>query len=120
MQNSQPEPQTVDPILLSKGLRRIRFRRWCLWGVIGIYLPMMWVTLKTTRSFNICGIVFLIWFILLFAVALYSAVIRCPRCNNYFHVNGPTLLYLRKCLHCQLPVNADKKGKTPGETEPSA
>ena len=32
---------------------------------------------------------------------------RCPRCGNYFHVNGMMLLYLRRCLHCQLHINAD-------------
>jgi hypothetical protein len=33
---------------------------------------------------------------------------KCPRCGNYFHLHGMTLLILRKCLHCQLHINADK------------
>ncbi len=106
---TQEEPLAVDPAVLKAGLRKVRRRRWYLWSLIIIYLPMMWVTLQMTHSFNSCGIVFLAWFIVLFAVALLSGAARCPRCNNYYHVNGPTLLYMRKCLHCQLHINADKK-----------
>jgi hypothetical protein len=30
---------------------------------------------------------------------------KCPRCGNYFHLHGMTLLVLRKCLHCQLHIS---------------
>jgi len=97
-----------DPALIALGLARIRRRRWFLWSVIILYLPTMWTTQKITRSFNDSLPVFFIWFLVLLLVMAVSAVARCPRCGNYFHVNGITLLYLRKCLHCQLHLTADK------------
>ena len=98
-----------DLAILRRGLARIRRRRWYLWFVLIIYLPTMWTTQKITRSFNDSLPVFFIWFLVLLAVMGISASTRCPRCRNYFHVNGMTLLYLRKCLHCQLHLTADKK-----------
>lgn len=53
---------------------------------------------------------FLTWLALLMVTALWAAVCRCPRCGNYFHVNGMTMLFLRRCLHCQLHINADRPG----------
>ena len=38
-----------------------------------------------------------------------SADYKCPRCGNLFHVNGLIPMYFRRCLHCGLPLNADKK-----------
>lgn len=103
------EAEQEDPASISRGLAKVRRRRWMLWSVIIIYLPTMWVTQKITRSFNGSMPVFFIWFLVLLAVMSFSAVARCPRCRNYFHVNGITLLYLRRCLHCQLSLTADKK-----------
>ncbi len=80
----------------------------CLWGVLIVYLPAMWATQKITHSFSGSMPVFFLWFVLLLWAMAYSATARCPRCKNYFHMHGMMLLYLRKCLHCQLPLNADK------------
>ncbi|BCG47408.1 hypothetical protein GEOBRER4_n2240 [Citrifermentans bremense] len=98
----------IDSAVISAGLSKIRRRRWMVWSVMIIYLPTMWTTQKITHSFNASMPVFFIWFLLLLAAMGYSAVARCPRCGNYYHVNGMILLYLRKCLHCQLPLNEDK------------
>jgi hypothetical protein len=100
-----------DVSVLSPGLAKIRKRRWLLWFVLIIYLPTMWVTQKITHSFQDSLPVFFIWFVVLLAVTAFSAVAKCPRCKNYFHVNGMTLLYLRYCLHCQLHLTADKKAR---------
>jgi len=100
-----------DISILRPGLAKIRKRRWLLWFVLIIYLPTMWVTQKITHSFQDSLPVFFIWFVILLAVTAFSAVARCPRCKNYFHVNGMTLLYLRYCLHCQLHLTADKKAR---------
>ena len=97
-----------DPAPIALGLARIRRRRWLLWIVIIVYLPTMAITQKITHSFNASLPVFFIWFLALLLVMAISAVAKCPRCGNYFHVNGITLLYLRKCLHCQLHITADK------------
>lgn len=101
--------QTEDGVDLGPGLVRIRRRRRFLWLVLIIYLPAMWTTQQITRSFQGSLPVFFGWFLLLLVAAAVSAAARCPRCGNYFHVNGMVLLYLRKCLHCQLHINADRK-----------
>lgn len=97
----------VDPSLIRAGLVRIRKRRWMLWSLFIVYLPAMSITQKITGSFNDSLPVFFLWFLLILLTMGYSAVARCPRCGNYFHLNGITLLYLRKCLHCQLHLSAD-------------
>jgi hypothetical protein len=91
------------------GLSIVRLRRWYLWVVILIYVPAMWLTLRVSPTYRAVEIVFAVWFVLLFAAATYSALARCPRCGNYFHMHGMTLLYLRKCLHCGLHVSADMR-----------
>jgi hypothetical protein len=106
---------------LGPGLRRIRRRRWALWTVLIIYLPTMWATQQITRSFQAALPVFFAWLVLLILVTAVSATVRCPRCGNYYHVHGMVLLYLRKCLHCQLPLNADRKRAKIGKrAEPAA
>jgi hypothetical protein len=94
---------------IGPGLRRIRRRRWLLWIVILIYLPAMWIALKLGSSLQPAMMVFGGWFLLLFAAALWVAVARCPGCGNYFHLHGMSFLCLRRCLHCQLHLTADKR-----------
>lgn len=103
--------EAVDPAVISRGLAAIRKRRWSLWGVLIVYLPTMWTTQKITHSFSGSMPVFFLWFVVLLCVMAYSATPRCPRCRNYYHMHGMVLLYLRKCLHCQLPLNADKSDR---------
>lgn len=102
------EPGIIDKRALKAGLKKIRRRRWYLWAIILLYIPIMYIAMKTLPSFSAVMFVFFIWFILMFSIALVAALARCPNCGNYFHLNGMTLLYLRKCLHCQLHVCADK------------
>ncbi len=103
------EKTTSDTAGFGPGLSIVRRRRWYLWGVILVYVPAMWLTLRISPTYRAVEIVFGIWFILLFVAATISALARCPRCGNYFHMHGMTLLYLRKCLHCGLHVSADKR-----------
>ena len=91
------------------GLSKLRRRRRFLWLVLIAYLPAMWSAQRITRSFQGALPVFAVWLLVLILAAAVSALARCPRCGNYFHVNGMALLYLRKCLHCQLHISADKK-----------
>ncbi len=99
----------VEAVEYAPGLRRIRRRRWVLWSIILIYVPVMWFTLGLSSAFSTLGSVFAGWFILLFAAAMVTALARCPRCGNYFHVHGLTFLCLRRCLHCQLHLKADRR-----------
>lgn len=102
---SDSEHQAFDNAVLRKGLKAIRRRRWFLWTTILAYMPLMGMAM----SYNAVSEAFVAWFIALFSIAFYAAVVRCPRCGNYFHLHGPSLLFLRKCLHCQLHVIADKR-----------
>jgi len=102
-------PELPDKSALRQGLKVVRRRRWYLWIIILLYVPLMSAAMKTLPSFKGVMYVFLLWFVIMFTIALVAAVARCPRCGNYFHVHGMTLLYLRKCLHCQLHLTADKR-----------
>ena len=96
-----------DPTTFAVGLAEVRRRRLWLWGVIAVYVPAIWLTLRIDSAFRVVGTVFIVWVVLLVIVVLRSALAVCPRCGNYFHLHGMTLLYLRTCLHCQLHVTAD-------------
>lgn len=97
--------QEVDPATLRRGLQLVRRRRWCFWSIILVYMPLMGVAMK----FHLVAPAFLFWFVLLFGIVYYTALARCPRCGNYFHLHGMSLMILRKCLHCQLHICADKR-----------
>jgi hypothetical protein len=106
-----PAVPPIDPAALTMGLKRLRRRRWYLWSVILVYLPLMSSTLRLSPVFQVRATVFGAWFVLLLVTALVAALVRCPRCGNYFHVHGMTFLCLRQCLHCQLHVCQDKKSR---------
>jgi small-conductance mechanosensitive channel len=104
------EQETYDnPSTYGAMLAIIRRRRWCLWGLILIYIPATVTTLQLTQSFKMTGIVFFIWFILLCIVATLIACSKCPRCGNNFHMRNATLSLFRKCRHCGLHILGDKK-----------
>lgn len=102
------DDQAFDESTSGPALRLIRRRRKYFFCTILVYMPAMWVVNEISPTYRSMGIAIGVWVIVLFITALMSAVTRCPRCGNYFHVHGMTLLYLRKCLHCQLHINADK------------
>ena len=79
------------------------------WGVILIYIPAIWLSLRLTNSDRQTFKVFAVWFLFIIISSLLTATGRCPRCGNFFHVNGFIPLYLRRCLHCGLHITADKK-----------
>jgi hypothetical protein len=103
------EEKTEDPAVIAVGLAVIRKRRWLLWSVLIVYLPSMMWAQEVTGSFSAALPFFFGWCLLLVVCTAISATARCPRCGNYFHVNGMVLLYFRRCLHCQLHLKADKK-----------
>lgn len=102
------ESKTFDPATFAPSMRLIRRRRKYFFATIIAYLPAMLLVNKISPAFRSMAITFGIWFVILFITALYSALARCPRCGNYFHMHGMSLLYLRRCLHCQLHITADK------------
>ena len=102
------ESKTFDPVTFAPAMRLIRRRRKYFFATILIYLPAMLLADKVSPTFRSMAITFGIWVVVLFITALFSALARCPRCGNYFHMHGMSLLYLRRCLHCQLHVTADR------------
>jgi len=108
MDDSQPP----DVSTFGPGLATIRKRRRFFFATVAIYVPAMWIIHSISPTYRTMGTAIGIWVVILIVTMFWSAVAVCPRCGNFFHVNGMTLLYLRKCLHCQLHVNADKKTET--------
>ena len=108
---------TTDQSRIGPGLRRIRRRRRYLWLVSLAYLPIMLITLKVTHSNRALAAVFVIWIVFLCKAVLPVAFAVCPRCGNYFHMKGFFPLYLRRCLHCGLHINADRKSTAPPSSQ---
>ncbi|MGE0155749.1 MAG: hypothetical protein AB7T17_01815 [Geobacter sp.] len=96
----------LDPVAFQRGMAVIRWRRKLFFATIIAYMPLMWLSNRFFPSFRGMAITFSIWVVILFITALYSALARCPRCGNYFHMHGMSLMYLRRCLHCQLSVKS--------------
>ena len=101
---SSDQPQ--DPVAFKRGMALIRRRRKYFFALIIGYMPLMWLANKFFPTFRGMAITFGVWVVLLFITALYSALARCPRCGNYFHMHGMSLMYLRRCLHCQLHIKS--------------
>jgi hypothetical protein len=98
----------TDPAALKQGLIKIRKRRWILWATILIYMPGLLIVLDMQASSGTMAKLFAVWIALLCIAVGLATVVKCPRCSNTFHTNGPTFLPVRKCVHCGLAVNADK------------
>jgi hypothetical protein len=108
-----------DPVVIQQGLAKVRNRRWILWAVILIYMPCLVIALEMEATGSTMGTLFIIWLVLLCVAVGLATVVKCPRCGNTYHTNGPTFLPVRKCVHCGLAVNADKKNPVvAGEKEP--
>jgi hypothetical protein len=99
----------VDPREYREGLKKVRQRRLWLWLVIIVYLPAMMIALRQPNYKTWAALAFCIWIVLLIIVVAFACLVRCPRCGECFHTHGPTFLPLRRCLHCSLHVNADKR-----------
>jgi len=103
MDNCQVDLETYISVL--KNTRR---RRKYFFATLLIYVPALLVTYNISPTNRAMGTVFGIWVVLLIISTFMAALSKCPRCGNYFHMHGMTLLILRKCLHCQLHINDDK------------
>ena len=108
MDAAETQP-VVGPAEWKEGLSLIRRRRWYLWSAVLFYFPLLKLTLAMSHSMHVVLGVVGLWLLLSFSLAFYAALARCPRCGNYFHMHGPTLLFFRKCLHCQLHLCADRQ-----------
>ena len=98
----------VDAVAYMETLKKTRSRRKYFFGTVLIYIPALLITHQISPTDRAMGTLFGLWVVMLIIFTLLAALSKCPRCGNYFHMNGITLLFLRKCLHCQLHINADK------------
>ena len=103
----------IDPAVISQGLARVRKTRWILWLTILIYIPGLVVALQMKLSGGTMSTLFGCWVLVLCVAVGLATVVKCPRCRQPFHTNGPTFLPVRKCVHCGLHVTADKVSATP-------
>lgn len=97
----------VDPAAYVVILKRTRRRRLYFFATVLMYIPALLITYQISPTNRAMGTLFGIWVVVLSIVTFLAAVSRCPRCGNYFHVHGLTLLILRKCLHCQLHISSN-------------
>lgn len=107
--------QNQDPVAISQGLARIRQRRMLLWATILIYLPALLIVLELNLTGATMGKLFAVWVALLCVAVGLATVVKCPRCSQTYHTNGPTFLPARKCLHCGLSLRADKGAQNPAQ-----
>ena len=111
---------SVDPIKYRPELKKIRKRRFALWLIITAYLPAMMIALDSPDYKARATVVFIIWIILLIIAVVFACLARCPRCGECFHTHGPTFLPFRRCLHCALHVNADKRAPEKEHSKPKS
>jgi hypothetical protein len=98
----------VDPVAYMAVLKKTRRRRKYFFATLLVYLPALLITNKISPTNKAMGTVFGIWVVALIITTFLAALSKCPRCGNYFHMHGMTLLILRKCLHCQLHISSDE------------
>lgn len=98
----------VDPIAYMRVMKNTRRRRKYFFGTVLMYIPALLITYRISPTNSAMGSVFAVWVVMLIVASFMVAVSKCPRCGNYFHMHGITLLVLRKCLHCQLHISDDK------------
>jgi len=98
----------VDPVAYMRVMKKTRRRRKFFFSVVLVYIPALLITYRISPTNMAMGSVFGIWVVMLIVATFVVAMSKCPRCGNYFHMHGITLLVLRKCLHCQLHVSDDK------------
>ncbi|MCP3176983.1 hypothetical protein MJO47_07680 [Desulfuromonas sp. KJ2020] len=101
----------------TRAMKRLRHRRWFLWGIILIYVPAIWLSLRITGSDRATGVVFALWLLLVCVAVVRAAFALCPRCGNTFHMNGFIPVYLRRCVHCGLHVTQDSPSEKEADEE---
>ena len=95
---------TLDQTSYLAILKATRRRRACFFAIVLGYIPALLTVHHFSPTNRAMGTLFAIWVLLLIIATFLVALSRCPRCGNYFHLHGITLLILRKCLHCQLHI----------------
>ena len=104
------EKKTEDFSKFALGLKKLRRRRWLLWGVILVYVPLIWLAPRLTNFGCQPSRVFIVWFLFVLVSSILVASGKCPRCGKLFYIKEFALFYLRRrCLHCGLHITADKK-----------
>lgn len=107
------DDRTFTDQQLQEGLARIRRRRRLLWGVILIYVPGLMIALQAGATGAVMTKLFGAWIGLLCFAVGWATIVKCPRCGNNFHTNGPTFFPVRQCVHCGLHVKGNQS-ESPG------
>ena len=101
------EDSTFDSFEIMAGLRKVRSRRWLLWGTILIYLPGMLVALESQATSRTMAWLFGGWVLLLCIVVALATVVKCPRCADQLRGQEAVGNHLNRFLN-----SVDHKVKT--------
>ncbi len=106
------EKSQLEAIAYMNVLKKTRRRRKYFFFTVLIYIPALLIVHQISPTNRAMGTLFGVWLVILFIVTFLVALSKCPRCGNYFHLHGMTLLILRKCLHCQLHIKENEFAPT--------
>lgn len=98
---------SVTPEMIRR-LAGIRMRRMFLWLVFLTYLPAVGLTLKFSDTPAPAFGVGIFWLLLASIGGVLVSFSRCPRCNNFFHIQGYSTSWGRSCVKCRLHLNTGK------------
>ena len=102
------ESSHIDPMVYRHIMQQTRRRRAYFFATVLGYIPALLIVHRISPTNRAMGTLFAVWLGILILCTILVCMCKCPRCGNYFHVNGITLLVLRKCLHCQLHISANE------------
>jgi hypothetical protein len=97
----------VDQVTYHNILKKTKRRRAFFFGTLFMYIPAVVITYQISPTNRTMGTLFGCWVVILIVSTVLVSLCKCPRCGNYFHLHGITLLVLRRCLHCQLHISSD-------------
>ncbi|WP_445145064.1 hypothetical protein [Dyella sp. Tek66A03] len=92
---------------IDAALRRIRIRRWTVFGLFAGWLPFMVVisNLTSSNSVETIGALLYMAIVVIFgAIAGFSA---CPRCKNLFFMRTFSNILAGRCMNCGLPLSGE-------------
>ncbi|HLW69180.1 MAG TPA: hypothetical protein VKS22_01020 [Candidatus Binataceae bacterium] len=76
------------------------------------YLPLLLIATRLARPLWIIVALSIVWAIAMLRCATRIAFSHCPRCGKYFHSSSdaPSFrsLLVRSCMHCGLPLRAER------------
>ncbi|MEJ2201364.1 MAG: hypothetical protein P8X63_10185 [Desulfuromonadaceae bacterium] len=99
--------ETITPEIVMR-LSGIRMRRLFLWLVFLTYLPAIGLALKFSDTGKPAFYLGITWLLMAAVGGVLVSFSRCPRCHELFHIQGYSTSWGRRCVNCNLHLNAGK------------